>query len=392
MEFDNKYIEHKLFQRWIFKSNAKLDDYWERYVREHPMEQKQIEEAKEILSALKTESKEISSGDKVELFNDILKEVDKHNRRRLLPWYVLGYVASFILLIGVAFGGYEYYKSSQTTFFVEQTEIADTIKVTQLQRSSGETIDIETAKSTIEHRPAGKLVVNNHTINKKLAAFPKKMIYNTVVVPFGSISEIFLSDGTRVVLNAGSQLKYPESFDGKTREVLLLGEALFDVSKNANKPFVVRTSDVRVKVLGTVFNVSAYAKDETIQTVLAEGKVEISKAGNNLFEKSLVMKPNEKVTFSKEKKYFRLKEVDANDYIFWVDGLIQCRKTQLQDVIRRLERYYNVEFTYSVEQLKYVRISGKLDMNNSKEEVLYRVSSAAGVKIEELKDGNYTIE
>ena len=103
----------------------------------------------------------------------------------------------------------------------------------------------------------------------------EKIIYNELDIPIGSKSKITLSDGTQIWLNAGSTLKYPSKFSDKKREIFFEGEAFFDVSKDKNRPFIVRTSEINIRVLGTKFNVKSYPEDNIIEATLVSGSIEI---------------------------------------------------------------------------------------------------------------------
>ncbi len=120
---------------------------------------------------------------------------------------------------------------------------------------------------------------------------------NQIIIPYGKRSDITLADGTHIWLNSGSQLSYPSEFKTDSREVYLSGEAFFDVKANPNKPFYVITRDIKIKVLGTRFNVSSYNEDNTTQTVLLKGKVTTGK--NKIFAQTIDLMPGERMIYDK---------------------------------------------------------------------------------------------
>ena len=121
------------------------------------------------------------------------------------------------------------------------------------------------------------------------------------VVPHGSKTEMYLSDGTKVWLNAGTTLRYRTSYSKNKRDVFLDGEAYFDVKKDPEHPFIVHVGDIEVKAVGTSFNVKAYKNEKTVETTLVEGKVLVSK--KNITE-PIIMLPNQKLTFVNNNKDF----------------------------------------------------------------------------------------
>ncbi|MGV8134673.1 MAG: FecR family protein [Mangrovibacterium sp.] len=191
------------------------------------------------------------------------------------------------------------------------------------------------------------LLINSPVVLKKQVAF------HMVQVPLGMTSSITLPDGTRVALNAGSTLHYPVTFDQKTREVQLSGEAYFEVKENKHQPFIVSTSDIAIQVTGTSFNCSAYPEDKHIETALVEGEIRIS--GINGVDQGLLVKPGELAVFSKSGNTIEKFSTDLDKYISWKSGKLIFRDDSMTTVLRKLGRLYNVEFQIGDEEmLQYV--------------------------------------
>ena len=171
--------------------------------------------------------------------------------------------------------------------------------------------------------------------------FVNQQVYNTIEVPLGTKSQVSLPDGTHVWLNAGSTLKYPLPFDASIRHVELDGEGYFEVTKDKNRPFVVFTSGIDIKVLGTSFNCNAYSNDEKIETALVEGQVEISgKSGDDKF----MMEPGDLAVFSKKENTIKKSHADLDKYIAWKSGKLMFRDDPMIKVIEKLGRWYSVKF------------------------------------------------
>lgn len=159
----------------------------------------------------------------------------------------------------------------------------------------------------------------------------------------GMRSSVTLPDGTKVCLNAGSRIEYPSFYPGNERRVVLEGEAYFDVARDEDKPFVVAAADGRVKVqvLGTRFNLSAYADDGFVQTTLIEGSVRLDLEGR---DGGILMQPDDKVTYSlADGKVYREK-CRTDCVTSWIDGRFIFRDTPLPQVLQQLSHFYSVDF------------------------------------------------
>jgi transmembrane sensor len=164
------------------------------------------------------------------------------------------------------------------------------------------------------------------------------------VNPIGQKSVLFLNDGTKVWLNAASRISYAKDFGEQgTRDVYLDGEAFFDVVHNPEKPFIVHTSNIRIKVLGTSFNVKSYLDEKTVETTLVHGKVHIEQSdvlGNRISD--IELKPNQRAVFNKESKVIDIKEVVAENSGSWKRDRLVFDEETIDNVFRQMERWYNV--------------------------------------------------
>ncbi|TCD28253.1 DUF4974 domain-containing protein [Pedobacter psychrodurus] len=202
---------------------------------------------------------------------------------------------------------------------------------------------------------------------------------NVVSTPNGGEYRVTLSDGSMVMLNAGSKLSFPTDFRGSERKVYVEGEAFFKVAKNPLKPFIVNVAGNEIKVLGTQFNVSSYPEDEGTQATLLEGSIQFSNANGD----QVVLKPNQQVTAHHGK--LDLQAVSAEDFNTWTKGEFLFNDVPLSIVMQKLARWYNVEVDVkSIPQKNlYLKISRKADID----EVLDAISTATAYrfKIKENK-------
>jgi ferric-dicitrate binding protein FerR (iron transport regulator) len=209
-----------------------------------------------------------------------------------------------------------------------------------------------------------------------------------VMIPFGKRSNIVLSDGTKVWLNAGSRLIFPQKFSGKNRKVFLKGEAFFDVFKNKENPFIVNSDNMNVTVCGTQFNVRNNDPDQEIEVVLVEGAVNLKENGPlNFLAKEIMLIPNQKAIYNKaDNKTTIESNVEVARYISWREGLLEFDKESIVNVFKKLSRFYNVSFITENSVELNRKISGKLDLKESLEEVMKVISDAAPVTFRFDKD------
>ncbi|GGX03406.1 FecR family protein [Aquimarina muelleri] len=204
-----------------------------------------------------------------------------------------------------------------------------------------------------------------------------------VITGFGDHKKITLPDGSIVVLNSGSSISFPKKFDHNIRKVTLTGEAFFDIKRNVNKPFIVNTDHIKIKVLGTSFNIKSYADDEKTETTLITGEVEVFQNKN---KKSVLLQPSERATFNINNNNISVDNVNSKNILAWQDGTLIFDKTPLKQVISDLKRNYNIEFVILSDSLFKYKYTGKFD-NLTLEEVLelLKLSSPMNYRYENNK-------
>lgn len=153
-----------------------------------------------------------------------------------------------------------------------------------------------------------------------------------------------LSDGTKVWINAESEIKYPVVFGPDKREVFITGEAFFEVVKDSLRPFIVHTPNAQTTVLGTSFNVMAYPDERHTEITLLKGAVVVEAAGRNQY-----IKPGQQVQVDNVSKEMNCREVNAGRYASWKDGLFDFEGMKLEDLAVELSRWYDVDFFLSMQ-------------------------------------------
>jgi len=171
--------------------------------------------------------------------------------------------------------------------------------------------------------------------------------YTETIAPRGQKSQIVLADGTKVWLNSDTKIKYPGNFSKNQRDVFLDGEAFFEVAKNAHQPFIVHTSGVNVKVLGTKFNVKAYSDEDQIETSLFEGKINLlinNSASADVIEKVIV--PGQSFVYSKSDHQLASNRFPKDEINGWKKNQLIFKDDTFSNLVRKVERWYNVKVVY----------------------------------------------
>lgn len=177
--------------------------------------------------------------------------------------------------------------------------------------------------------------------------------YNTILVPAGQRINLILSDNTNLWLNANTTFRYPTEFSKGSRTVYLDGEAYFEVSKDENKPFIVKTTQADIHVTGTSFNVEAYSKHQSFETSLFEGGVEIYKNDSMLAS----LYPNQDVTLVNGQ--WLISDITNTDKYLWRHGLIAFNSEKLEEILQTLEKYFDTEIQINMNQLPQFTYTGK---------------------------------
>lgn len=317
-----------------------------------------------------------------------LKNRKQVKRRGILSWIA---AASVVVIGGVS-----------AWILLSQEPDVDNLSVTEkfesgkaivtLEMASGLKYRLDTLSSVVRNNRVNVAFNNNDGVLKikeqdSLADGTTKEIgYNTVNVPYGGTYTVELCDGTKVYLNSGTTLEFPSRFDGKVRSVILKGEAYFDVARNVSKPFVVEVDEMKVKVLGTSFNVKSYVDEPGVYTTLVEGSVAILRDGQP--EKKI--KPGEQAYYNKGVGTLSIAEVDVKEFTSWKDGVFYFKDIALEEILRIVSRWYDLEVFYMNQGAKSVIYSGKLPMYSSVEDVLRKFEISGDVRFE-LKGRTLTV-
>ncbi|GAB1855481.1 hypothetical protein MHTCC0001_03150 [Flavobacteriaceae bacterium MHTCC 0001] len=290
--------------------------------------------------------------------------------------------ASVILFFSIGYHYQQRHQEASISNFVKTTEVTGqnpSDKVTIIL-NEGKDISLEGESTTISYSNTGEQIdINGDDILTQNVSSTKETKFNTLIVPYGKRSTVTLSDGTKVWINSGSKFVYPISFNSENkREVYLEGEAAFDVSHDKDHPFVVLSDNQEVEVLGTVFNVSSYSDDDNNFVVLKSGSVQVSHKNEDkgLFskkKKSITIVPGIKANINLKSRKVSTKSVDVEHYFSWIDGVLILKNNNLNEIMRRLSRVYNVSINIDNKALADQRFSGYLDLKDSVDDVIQTI-------------------
>ena len=224
---------------------------------------------------------------------------------------------------------------------------------------------------------------------RQLSSSLQPETYFVCETPYGEKSKVVLSAGTVVWLNAGSTLKYSNKFNTANRKVELNGEGYFEVRRNEKLPFFVKTKDLQLQVLGTKFNFRDYPEDHEVVVSLLEGKVEL----NNLLkkEKEAILAPDERAILNKTNGRMTVETVTASNASQWTDGYLFFDEELLPDIVKELERSYNVTIRIANDSLNTFRFYGNfVRREQSIQEVLDALASTEKIQYK-IEERNITI-
>lgn len=272
-----------------------------------------------------------------------LKAIQQSKKSTLKLRYLntLKYAAILIIAMGSSYFFYQKTFDNTTDFSASVNQVT-----LQLENGTVEIISENNQKEILDVQGNVIGTQQNNKIVYHTKNTTEQVVYNTLTVPYGKQFELVLSDGTKVNLNSGSSIKYPVQFAAnENREVSLNGEAYFDVAKNPENPFIVNANELKVRVLGTKFNLSAYPEESTISTVLVEGLVGLYDDNHYNSETATLITPGFKGSYNESDRTILKEKVDTRIYTSWINGQLIFRNIPFKNIIKKLERNYNVQIT-----------------------------------------------
>ena len=362
-----KYILKKYFENPHSKEIQSLFVSWLKRKKNNP----EIDEAlKEMWNEIDIPADNLTHGDLSAIKQRLkMPQPDKH--RYKLSRIAIYASASCIILFVISM--FTIFKPDKAN--IERENIFAQLNATQIDSIgeitviAGNVITIKENDNSIKQTKDGGIIINE---KKEVDVNDINTEMIQVIVPKGRRSQVRFNDGTVAWVNSGSKLIYPKKFDDKKRDIYIDGELYLEVAQEAQRPFIVNTQTMNIKVLGTEFNIRSYAEESEKSVVLVEGKVEVESSDKKSKD---VLLPNQGIFF--KDNLIEKKQVDVNSYICWKDGELRLDGESLRTIFDRLSKCYNINIAYS-EKDKNKQYKGRLFLGDSIEEVLNTIA----VKVE----------
>ncbi len=296
-------------------------------------------------------------------------------RNKLERFKKLAFAASISLLIGISL--FNQFNFNQTKI-INQPIVIGTDKAVLTLENGDQVILTQGKKFQNKTLKSNGIELSYLTKNRSSSNFvDEKIASNFLTVPRGGQFSLNLEDGTKVLLNSDSKIKYPVKFiKGKKRQVeLLYGEAFFEVSSSKNNndsEFIVSTKTQKINVIGTKFNIKAYNEDDIVTTTLVEGKVKVENGKNQI-----LLLPNQQSKVDSKSTNIIVSDIDVFQQISWISGLFSFNDTSLENIMNTLSRWYDLEFVFKSANKKNLIFSGILERTKSIEDILFIIEKTS---------------
>lgn len=357
------FISNDLFISWRLQPTKELDIYWANFIADHPELKASFEQAIVEFQALHSVDKTLYSNEESAVKTRLDASISRYKRRKTI-FYSFSSVAAALLVLILS----TVVISSLEREADEVVSIGDIAYNDVIELSFGDKILQIKDQSTIDFSSTtDKAVIKDSASHREFALSKKE--YHRLVTPYGKRTSLILPDGSKVWLNSGTVIEFPSVFDDNERRIAIQGEIYIEVSHDSHKPFIVATPQSEVNVLGTTFNVSAYSDDVEESVVLVEGRVRVSSGTN-----SIILKPHQMSVV--ENHHIVAHPVDISEYTSWKDGYLVLRNASIEELLKKVSRYYNLEFKIN-KALKNANktCSGKLFLSENIDDVLNAIAT-----------------
>lgn len=336
---------------------------------------KNITTAIRVLQSIKINQQYLSEKEKDEMLSNIYAKYKVRKHRRITYW--VSTAAAFVAIIISSFFFNGHHNEEKDDFVSTINCIPSDVNFNNLHSvevvtnegkniSIAEDADISTNGNQLQVKGQNSKTEYNSMISGK---------YSTLFVPYGRRSYLILPDGSKVWVNSGTEVRFPNKNDTKARQIYVDGEIYIEVAHNSKIPFYVMTPEFRVKVYGTKFNVTSYHSDAENSVVLVEGKVAVK--SNTSSKGSIMLSPNQRYTQTRQG--YNVEKVDAYDYISWKNGMWIFTREKLSSIILRLSRYYGKRIVCDP-SIANKSCTGKLVLFNDAESTIETISEIFSLK------------
>lgn len=380
------FLKEPHFIRWQLMPDDESNSYWFAFIDRHPELNAEMEKAITYLKKRGLNRKNLSDRERTELLERITHTVTMKKgvrQSKIIRYMAVASIAVALIVVAITL----FITPDDDTLSTGNKEliVGEMLHNEDIQLITNETAvtfqeDVDVTLNQVEG--SAQITQQDEAVTHVKISRQKM---SRLVVPYGKRSTITLSDGSRITLNSGSILEFPAIFQGKKREIRLTsGEIYIEVSPDKKRPFYVHTSDFAVKVYGTAFNLSAYEQNSSA-VVLVEGSVALIGPESR---EEVALQPNERATFNQQTKSFSKERVDVINYISWKEGFLTLAKTPMTEVLKQVERYYNISFNYDQDvNLRNRTCTGKIYLSDNLDNVMTTIAllSSTNYKTENNK-------
>lgn len=379
----DEFLSDDFFLESTYNPTPETEQFWSKLVDTGKIDADVFARARQFILELNESNKEVADfvDSRIPFLWERIDETIKEKKRKLYLRSAIAIASiAVVFILSVVFIKHGN-SDMDNGLLTEEVDIRHIAKKSisdeiQLISSAGE-LSIPGDSAVVDYSQGENIVVNDKVVDKK----SQKLEYIQLVVPYGKRSSVILSDGSQIWVNAGSRIVYPVSFAKDVREIYVDGEVYADIVSDKDHPFIVKTKEMDVKVLGTQFNVMAYENEKAHSVVLVKGSVEVENRTGK--QETVLLKPNQLFYASAEHR--RIENVDVLSYISWKSGYSLFKNERLGVILERLSRYYGISISCDVD-IYDLRCSGGLDLKDNISQVLDGICQSVSVKY--IKENN----
>ncbi|NLO71581.1 MAG: DUF4974 domain-containing protein [Porphyromonadaceae bacterium] len=367
----SSFLKDEKFIEWKLTPSNEIDKYWKDFLKDNPESYEAFKEAEILFGQIKFTGNSLTQDERKQLWERI-NQANKDVPKRKHVQIFIRYAAAVCLAIAISIGFYKYIANNVTNDFQANDAVIvgnalndrDIVLTTSEKKLAFDSnIDMQVGED-------GAVTISENSGKRTDVALSESM--NRITVPYGKRTKIELQDKSIVWINSGSILEFPTVFSGNTRDIhLLAGEIYIEVAKDNKRSFYVHAPDYRVKVYGTAFNVTAY-NDLPSSIVLVEGQVSLSSSVN--YKKETLLLPGEIAVYLGNDSFSK-QRTDISKHISWKNGYLLFDDTPIQEVLKQIERYYNLSFSYDRSCVLQKRTcSGKIHLSDNIDDVMKTIA------------------
>lgn len=374
------FLSDDYFVESMLRPDNQSEVFWKKLIDNQQVEVNEFISAYMMLISLHENKPEVPE-ERIEIIWDKIIRSIKSKQKRRKRYQIIRYMAIACSIAGIiVFYLFNSNKPIQTQSILDYAnerkihtkDLSDKIQLL----AENEKVEVEGVEAELEYNADGSLKINNHSrieskideSNKSNVETKKKVTkYNELRVPYGKRAFLTLSDGTTIWVNTGTTVIYPVVFADEIREIFVDGEIYADVFHDKKRPFIIKTNQVDVKVLGTVLNLTAYKDDNNTNVVLVSGLVDVKPRNG----KSTIIHPNQMISYSPQAT--TLTTVNVEHFTSWKDGVYIFKNEPIEKILLRLARYYNVTMKLP-QNPSGISCSGKLELKDDLTQLLNGLS------------------